>query len=240
MSPKKVVEQFAQDIYLILKNRFYDDIEGDDGQIFVQQILSWTNMFLDEIETAVDPDTKMPVDWWFSRSNGVTLGTAVEGAATISAPSSMLRLIADDQRYVQITQDGTPVSNWAVVNIADITNKTDRIVQDMCAMVGTTIVFSRPFKDTEKNGKIIGDIITNLPRLTLTNTAVLTQVKPQLLLKLGVAKNAVLPDIVQGGLTPTYSQRFDNLLAAAILRSKTTSMAHQNARQSFMDVKGIY
>lgn len=240
MSPQKVVEQFAQDIYLVLKNRFYDDIEGDDGQVFVQQILSWTNMFLDELETAVDPDTKLPVDWWFARSNGSTLGTAVEGSASISAPSAMMRLIADDQRYVQITQGGIPVSNWAVVNAADITNKSDRIIQDMCAMVGTSIVFSRPFKDTENNGKIIGDIITSLPRLTLTNTAVLTQVKPLLLLKLGVAKNAILPDIVQGGLTPSYSQKFDNLLAAAILRSKSTSVAHQSARQNFNWVGGVY
>lgn len=240
MNPQKVIEQFAQDIYLILKNRFYDDISGDDGKVYVQQVISWTNMFLDELETAVDPDTKMPVDWWFSRTNGYSLGTAIEGNASISLPSAILRLITDDQRYVQITQDGTPVSNWAVVNAADITNRTDRITQDMCAAVGTSLVFSRAFKDIENSGRIVGDVITNIPRLSLTSTAVLAQVKPLLLLKLGVAKNAVLPDIVQGGLTPSYSQKFDNLLSAAILRSKATSIAHLVPRQSYSGVSGVY
>lgn len=229
---------FAQSIYLVLKNRYFDDIEDDDGAVFVNQIIDWTNMFLDELETEVGPDGE-PVDWWFARESGSALGTATLGAASISTPSGVDRLITDEQRYVQVKQDSSVISNWQVVHPKDITSRTDRVSADMCAMVGQNIVFSRPFNDNESTGAIVGDVILSLPRLSLTNTKLLTTVKPALLLKLGVAKNAILPDIVQGKLSPNYAQKFQDLLTGAIARSNATSVAATVNREDYSRVRGV-
>lgn len=238
-SPTADLQAYAQSIYLAIKNRYYDEIEGADGQVYIDQVIDNTNMFVDELENEVDNEGQI-VDWWFTRQNGYALGTAVEGSTSITAPSTIYRLLTDEQRYVQILQDGTPVSNWAVVNPKDITNKVDRITEDMCAMVGGSIVFSRPFRDTEANGSIIGDVSLALPRLSRTNVKLLTMVKPKLLLILGVSKNSTLPDIVQGKLSPSYVQKFNDLLQGAIARSNASSRAPKINRDNYSHVRGVY
>lgn len=250
MSPQQQLRKFANQVYLVIKNRYYDDIEGEDGQVFVQQIADWLNMYVDELEQITGPDGQQ-LDWWFARSNSATLGTVAEGDASIGIPNTVDRLIADELRYVQIQQDGIPVSNWAVVQPKDITNRTDRITEDMCATVGGNIVFSRAFKDTENNGTVVGDVMLKLPRIAYnlandgftvnpTNIKLLTMVKPQLLLTLGVAKNATLPDIVQGKLSPSYVQKYNDLLQGAVARSMASTIASQTAREDFSGVGGVY
>ena len=238
MSPTAQLQAFAQSIYLAKKGRYFDDISGTDGQEYVNQVIDWTNMFVDELEDTLDPSGEI-VDWWFARENGYELGTATQGEAIIDLPSEINRLITDELRYVQITQDGTVVSNWAVVQPGDITNNTNRITEDMCAVVGESLVFSRVFRDTEEAGTIIGDVSLSLPRLTSTNVKLLTLVKPKLLLKLGVVKNSILPDIVQGGLTPSFSQKYDTLLAGAITRSMATSTARKATRDNYSGIGGV-
>lgn len=238
MSPTDILNKFANTIYLTIKNRYFDEIEGEDGQIYVAQVIDWTNMFLDELRNELNSDGKV-VDWWFLRESNYALGTATEGAASISTPKAVDRLLTDEMRYVQILQDGIVVSNWAVVHPKDISSKTDRIREDMCAVVGSNIVFSRAFRDTENNGAIQGDVILQMPDLALNNVKLLSLVKPKLLLQLGVAKNATLPDIVQGGLSPAYSQKFDALLAGAIARSNASSVAATAVRENFSHIRGV-
>lgn len=239
MSPQDQIKAFAQSIYLTIKNRYYDDIDGDDGQVYVAQVLDWTTMFLDELENTVGPDGQL-VDWWFARQSGYTLGTATTGSASITTPTAIDRLIADEQRYVQILQDNAVVSNWAVVHPKDIASRTDRITEDMCAVVGSSIVFSRQFRDTENAGTIIGDVVLKLTRPSLNNAKLLTTVRPKQLLILGVAKNATLPDIVQGGLSPSYATKYDNLLAGAVARSIASSISANAGRDNYSNVRGIY
>lgn len=249
MNPTAQITSFAQDVYLIVKNRFFDGITEEDGQTFVQQVISQLNMFLDELEQTTLPDGEQ-VQWWFARENGATLGTAVAGDSSIALPAAIDHVIAGENRYVQILQDTSVVANFAVVQPDQITNKTDRIIEDTCAVVGTTLMFSRPFKSTEDNGTIIGDVINSLPRVkftlsgtgvvTATNVAVLSTVKPLTLLKLGVAKNVVLPDIVQGKLTPNFERKFDNLMAGAIARSIASSRSSQVVMQDYSGIRGVY
>jgi hypothetical protein len=238
MTPQATLNKFANQVYLTIKNRYFDEIEGEDGQNYVLQVCDWTNMFLDELKNEVDSNGQL-VDWWFLRESNYELGAATEGAASIAAPKAIDRLLTDEMRYVQILQDGTVVSNWAVVHPKDITNRTDRIREDMCAVVGSNIVFSREFRDTEANGIIQGDVVLTLPELSTTNIKLLSMVKPKLLLTLGVAKNATLPDIVQGGLSPSFAQKFDNLLAGAVARSDASSVAATAVRDNFSYIRGI-
>lgn len=249
-SPAEDLKKFAQSVYLVIKNRYYDDIEGEDGQIFTQQVCDWLNMYADELENTVGLDGQL-IDWWFNREDGAELGIVTAGDNSIAIPSGVDHLITDELRYVQILQDASVIANFAVVHPKDITNRTDRVTEDMCAVVGTSIVFSRQFKDTEANGTIVGDVSNSIPRVAYTldtdgftvkptNVKMLSVVRPKLLLQYGVAKNATLPDIVQGGLSPSYAQKYDTLLAGAVARSTATSQSAQAARQNYGSVRGVY
>jgi hypothetical protein len=249
MSPLAQLKAFTQSVYLVIKNRYFDDIDGVDGTTLMQQTIDWTNMFIDELETETNPDGT-PLDWKWLWQMGATLGSAVKGAASIPFPTAFNFLLADENRYVQITQDGTAVSNWVVVSPQQISNRTNRITQDMCALVGKTVVFSRAFQDYESGGIITGDVSTAFPRIaftlaangtfTVTNVKVLTLVQPKALLVLGVAKNASLPDIVQGGLSPSYAQKYGNLLQGAIARNNAGAVASEAVREDLSSIGGLY
>lgn len=240
---------FAQSVRLVIKNKYFDDVAGNDGQNFLAMTADWCNMFLDELEMETGPDSQ-PVDWWFARGNGERLGTAKLGKASIDFDSDdFLSLIAEQQRYVQVVVGGAVVSNFAVVSASQITNKSDRVTEDACARVGDSVVFSRAFKDYEDGGQIIGDVTLVLPRLAytydgttfaITDASLLTFVRPPLLLKLGVAKNNTLPDIVQGGLSPSFAQKYNDLLQGAIARSLTSSQSDQAPRDDYSGVAGVY
>lgn len=238
MSPTAQLQAFAQSVYLTIKNRYYDDVEGADGQAYIAQIIDHTNMYVDELENVVGTSGHL-VDWWFNRSSGYSLGTATEGVASITLPTAIDRLLTDEMRYVQVQQDGLTVSNWAVVAPKDITNQANRVVEDTCAIAGGSLVFSREFRDTEQGGTIVGDVTLKLPRLALTNVKLLSQVRPKQLLILGVAKNITLPDTVQGKLSPSFVQKYNDLLTAAIARSMATSVANKTARDTYGHIGGV-
>lgn len=245
MSPLAQLQAFAQSVYLLIKNRYYDDLTSADGVIFMAQIADFINQFIDELETETDP-TGEPLDWSWVRQPNYTLGTAVTGDASVSIPTAVNNLITQPGRYVQVLQDGTAVSNWAVVSPNEISNKTDRITEDMVASIGGNLIFSRVFKDTENNGTIVGDVTTFIPKVVYnsttnvaTNVKALTVIKPLQLLKLGVAKNASLPDIVQGKLSPSYAQKYNDLLTGAIARNMTSSQSDEVGRDDFSYVAGV-
>lgn len=238
MSPTDQITAFAQQVYLVIKNRYYDDIGSADGQTYIDQVIDWTNMFLDELETTVDNNGE-PVDWKFARQFGYALGTAQAGAASLTLPSAVKEVMADEQRYVTIEQDGTPVSYWAVVAPGSISSIANRITEDMVSQIGSTLVFSRELRDTEQGGSIQGDVTINLPRMTQNSAKILTTIKPKLLLTLGVAKNATLPDIVQGRLAPSYAQKFDALMTAAIARNNSGAIGDVAQRDDYSHIRGI-
>lgn len=232
---------YTNKVYLVIKGRYFDDLTSDDGVTLVNQTIDWTNMFIDEFENETGPDGQ-PIDWKFARSNGEQLGKARLGKASIDFDTDFNNLVTEQNRYVQILQDDSVVSNWAVVAPDQISSKSDRIVEDMVALVGTTLVFSRAFLDYEDGGTIIGDVTLPIPRLSLTNVDVLTgetAVKPQQLLILGSAKNASLPDIVQGGLSPSYVQRYNDLLNNAKARNSAGSIGDTAARDNLGFISGV-
>ena len=231
MSPTQQLQNFAQSIYLTIKNRYYDDITGIDGQNYIASVCDWTNMYLDELE--------LEADWNSMRQYNYSLGTAIQGASSIPLNPLINNLLNDEVRYVQILQGGIVISNWAVVAPGNITSISTRITEDMVSVVNTNIVFSRPFRDTENNGQITGDVTLLFPRLSSTNVKVLGLVKPKQLLILGVAKNATLPDIVQGGLSPSYSQKYKDLLDGAIARNNASARADSVVRDNYSNISGV-
>lgn len=240
---------FTQSVYLVIKGRYFDDIDSDDGTTLILQTADWLNQYLDELELELDSNGE-PVDWKWNRTNGVTLGTAKEDASSVTFDTkTFMNLITEENRYVQVVQDGTVVSNFAVVSPDEISNQTDRVTEDMCTLVNDQLIFSRTFHDYEDGGTIIGDVTEPTPRvvmnqdgttLTANNIKALSVVKPKQLLVLGVAKNASLPDIVQGGLSPSYTQKYGDLLKNAIARNSVGSIGSTVQRDNLSSIGGIY
>jgi hypothetical protein len=241
MSTTTDLQAFTNKVYLVIKGRYFDDLTSDDGINLINQTIDWANMFIDELETETDA-AGQPVDWNFARSTSENLGKARLGKSTVDFDSSFNNLIAESGRYVQVTVGGQVVSNFSVVAPAQITNRADRATNDMVSLVGNTLIFSRPFRDFENGGTITGDVTVPIPRISLTDVSVLNgdnAITPQQLLILGTAKNASLPDIVQGGLSPSYAQRYNDLLDNAKARNSTSSHPDIITRDDLSYISGV-
>lgn len=239
MAYNQALTDFAQKVYLTIKNRRYDDIEGEDGQEFISQIIDWGNQAIDEIELATDASGR-PVVWNWLRQNNYDLGSATEGESTISLGSTIKSLVRTPHRYVEITVDDKVVSRWSVVNPNQLSSKPEQIRQDMVAKVGRDLIFSRAFTANEDGGSITGDVVIRAPRLSETNQKILTLIEPLQLLTLGVAKNCTLPDIVQGGLSPSFVQKYNDVLQSAILDNAASSQPDYIEREDFSSVGGVW
>lgn len=232
------ITSYAQSIHLAIKNRYLDDIEDADGQLFIDQVVDWTNQFLDELENLTDA-SGMPVHWNFLRTYDYALGTAVADVKMVTLSPLVANLIATPERPVQlIDSDGNMVSTWEVVQPDQMTKSL--YGPNQVTKIGTTLLFSRVFTDHEAGASIVGDIIGSVPRLTASVESCLTLVKPKQLLILGVAKNASLPDIVQGGLSPSFVQKYNDLLQQAIRLNNATSASDVSQKNDNSSIGGIY
>lgn len=240
MAYNTILTNYAQSIYLEIKNRYFDDIAGEDGQTFISYIIDWTNQYLDELENISDIYNK-PVDWKFLRQYGYELGTATLGQSILSDfDSTVLELIAEPGRYVLVSDaTNVPVSQWQVVSPGQLINGRFQDNIDRVAMVGNNLIFSRVFNTVEDGLTITGDATISIPRLSETNQKALSIVKPKQLLILGVGKNATLPDIIQGVLSPSYVQKYNDLLQSAIIKNNASSQSDTVDRDRFGYIGGV-
>lgn len=243
MTDEEKINQFVQDVYLTRYNRFLDDITDEDGVAEVAKTIRWTNMFLDELERETDSDGR-PINWSFVRENDVELGTVNSGMQTFDLDDDVLRLVVDEERPLTISFDGAVVSTWEVVGPNQITKRSTGDLGDRVTVVNRKLIFSRPAKDTEVGGTMIADVINNIPRLQdddeITDVSTIDTVQPYQLLVLGVAKNATLPDIVQGGLSPSFVQKYGDLLDAVKRENQNSATADTAARDDYGYIGGIY
>jgi len=237
MAYSTTLTNFAQSVYLAVKNRYFDDITSTDGQTYISQVVDWINQYLDELENVTDAFGR-PVIFNFMRTNNYNLGTAVLGASTLTLPAAVLRLVASPKRPVYIVVGGKTISTWNVVNANQIdTNSTTKQV----AQTGGTLIFNQALTSQEAGGTIYGDVATSLTRVATdgTDDSVLAVVKPKQLLVLGVAKNSSLPDIIKGGLSPSFVQKYNDLLTQAILLNSSTASADVTDREDWGFVTGV-
>lgn len=250
-SPTAQLQAFAQSVYKMIKNRYYDDLTSTDGQAFLAGIIDWINEFIDELEFEVNSDG-LPVDWIWVRKPGVTLGTASAGSKTIEWDSTNYNnLVTGGDRYVQVLRaDGSVAAQFTVISPSELSNDSSRNREDYCTLVDGLIYFSRAFNAAENGLTVVGDVTAYLPRITsivntttsqivATNVDIFKTVKPLTLLKLGTVKNAILPDIVQGGLNPSYTQKYNDLLTNAINRSEASSLAPTADYENFGAIRGV-
>lgn len=240
MTNEEKIQEFAQQVYLTIYGRRIDGITEEDGVEQVEKTLIWLNLFLDELEMEREPDGS-PTNWAFLRENDAEIGTIVTATDTFDLPDDTLRPVADEDRPLVIMQDGAIVSTWDVVDPNQITKRNSYSLREQrVTYVNQKIVFSRPLNDTEINGTVLTDIVYKFPRLTDSDTSLFDLPLPRQLLVLGTAKNASLPDIVQGGLSPSYAQKYGDLLEGAKMANSQTATSDEAVYDDFSGISGVY
>lgn len=256
MTEEQKIQKLTQDVYLTRFNRFVDGIPttfgGDEEAVTdtdaleeITKTVAWTNMWIDELERETDTNGT-PINWGFAREDGAELGTVTDGMTELELDDDILRPVYDENRPLTISFDGTVVSHWEVVAPNQITKRSDRSTSDRVTFVNRKLIFSRAFKDTEVGGTVVADVINSIPRLVhdtsndIVDASMLDIVTPYQLIVLGVAKNATLPDIVQGGLSPSFVQRYGDLLQVVKQDNQNSSTADDLVKDDLGYIGGVY
>jgi hypothetical protein len=232
MTPTEQITAVAQSIYLA-KNGRYNDVDGEELTSFLTETIDWVNQYLQELE--------YEAEWNYLRTNNNLIGTITDTSIqSYLLPAGVRTVVISPYRDVTIRFDGTIVSTFAMVNPNQIANPADPEIRDRATVINDRLIFSRPFKESELGGEIRADTIAYMPLVTMTNVSALNLVKPRQLIVLGVAKNATLPDIVQGGISPSLTQKYNDLLQKAIAINGSTSESLDMPSENFGWIRGVW
>lgn len=238
MTNAEKIAVLAQDIYLNRHNQT-NDVTGSDLTEFLNQTITWVNQFIPEIEKKAD--------WNFVRTNDNTIGT-VTSANVISydLPGDVRKLVVSPYRDLTIRFDNTIVSSFKLVSPNQTSNTSQSYDnRPRATVLRRKLIFSRPLTTQELSGTIVADTIEKIPRLSLTDTSLLDLLDDEnyddirQLFIMGVVKNQILPDIVQGGLTPSYAQKFDRYLTECIKENNESADSDDTDRENFGWVGGV-
>lgn len=235
MNPIDRITALAQSIYLA-RNSQKNDVTGADLDQFVDNTIEWVNQLIPEIEKKTD--------WNFVRTNNDLVGSVYDTTAiSYELPEGIRKLVVSPYRDLTIVQDGTVVSSFKLVDPNQLSDPTDYDTRDRATSIKRQVIFSRTMNDTEVNGEIIADTIGFIPKLSLDDMRLMDifDEYPDIrqLFVLGVVKNQILPDIVKGGLYPSYAQKFDTYLQDCIAENDASADASDAARESFGWVSGV-
>lgn len=245
MTNEARIEALAQEIYLYRHNQT-NDVADADLDAFISKTIIWVNQFSAELEKAKDPTGKV-VDWNFVRTNNAEIGTVVDaGIISYDLPAGVRRLVVNAQRDVTIRQDGSIVAHFRLVNPNQSFNPDEPYdLRPRATQMGRKLIFGRPLTDLEVGGMIVADTVDLIPTLSLDDMELMDILDDpynrdiRQLYVMGVVKNQILPDIVQGGLTPSYAQRFDLFLAQCIAENNFSAEADDQDRENMGWVAGV-
>lgn len=235
MTNDERITALAQDIYVARHNQS-NDVTGSDLTDFLDQTIAWVNQLTPEIEKKAD--------WNFVRTNDDIVGTIVTGSViSYPLPTTIRKLVVNPNRDLTIRFDTSVISSFKLVSPNMAYNPADHEVRDRATVLKRNIVFSRPLKDIEVGGDIVADTIARIPALSHTDVSLLdildTYPDIRQLYVMGVVKNQTLPDIVQGGLTPSYAQKFDAYLADCIAENNASADAADSDYENFGSIAGV-
>jgi hypothetical protein len=224
------ITDLAQEIYVARKNR-KNNVAGSRLTLFLETTIIQVNQFLSELDKEAY--------WSWVRTNDYTLATATS-ATSYALPAIYRTVVKDQDRPLYIVKDGVTISTWDVVSPNQLRNASELDNPNRVALIARNVVFSRALTDQEIDGEIKVDVVEYLPKISLTNIDVLSLVDPLELIILGVVKNQVLPDVVQGGLTPSFTQKYGDLLEGAKAENDMTSTSSSVVSENLSGVRGSW
>lgn len=222
----------SQSIYLTMYNR-YNDVTGTELDNFIAKTIDWVNQFTQELE--------LEADWNYLRTNSNLIGTISDlTTQSYALPDEVRTVVYSPYRDVTISFDGAVVSTFTMVSPSNIADPTNPETQDRATVINRTLVLSRPLTANELGGELRCDTIDFMPQLSLTDVDLLSLVQPKQLLVLGVAKNSTLPDIVQGGISPSLAQKYNDLLKRAVMLNNESATSLEAPREDLSFIRGVY
>lgn len=230
------ITALAQDIYYARHNQ-KRDVTGDDLNTWLDETVIGVNQFIPELEKEAD--------WNCVRTNDDTSIGTVTASTTISypLPATMRKLVVNAHRDITIQQGGIVISTFKLVNANQPVDPNDRSLSSRATVLKRKIIFSRPLNPTEVGGTIVADTIALFPRLARNNSDLLDLLDSNLdirqLMVLGILKNQILSDIVQGGLAPAFTVKYASLLKECVAENRESSAADDSDRESFAFISGI-
>lgn len=232
MTDEEIIEKLAQSAYLTVTGN-YNDVTGDELATFLTKTIDWANQLTAEIE--------LEADWNYLRTNNYDFGTvATAGQDTVALPTDVRKLVVSPYRDLVLSQDGSIIARFKTVMPNQISDPNNPETMDRVTTVNRTLIFSRPFTAEEVDADILADIIAPMPELAIDDTTVIDLVKPYQLFILGIAKNMSLPDLVRGGTSPSYVQKYNDLLQKAVAENNATATALDADRESLSFVSGVW
>lgn len=231
MTPTERVTKLAQSIYRS-RNNEQNDVTGSELDNFLENTIDWVNEFLPELEKEAY--------WDWSRENDHSFGTVASTTIrTIDLDDDIRTVVKEPERPIYLVKNDIVIATFDVVSPALVRNPRAAQNEDRVAIVNRQLVFSRTFTADEVGAIIFGDVVYYLPALSLTDATLLDTVVPNQLIVLGVLKNQVLPDIVQGGLTASFTQKYADLLEGIKMENNLSSQAEPAYGEDFgTDVRG--
>lgn len=225
------IEQLAQKIFRTWNGRT-NSVTGTQLTTFISESIQWVNEFLPELE--------QEAYWSWSRENNYNFGTAATTSRTFDLDDDIRTVVKMPERPVYLLKDDVVKSTWQVVNPNQLRDFRTSDNQDRCAVVNRQLVFSRDFTDEEAGSTVYGDVVYRLPELSSTDVSVLDIVDPVELIILGVAKNQTLPNVVKGGLTPSLTQKYGDLLNKAKQENDTSAQPEDASDDNLSFIRGVW
>lgn len=234
MTEEEKIKAFAQKVILTQtgKHMDIDDINGEEGEVYILALIDWVNLFTGELE--------LETDWQYLRDNESNIGTIASYDNIISLPDGVRKLVVNGHRPLTIRQGDAIISTWDVVSPNVITQQPEDPYRGRVATINNKVVFSRRLDDTELGGTVHADIIRFMPQLAANDASVISLIRPTRLLALGVAKDATLPDFVRGGISPSLGQKYADLLEKAVDENEASTMAEEMIGEDFGRIRGVY
>lgn len=224
------ITNLAQQIYVARKNRT-NNVSGTRLTTFIDTTIIQVNQFLSELDKEAY--------WNWVRTNDYTIST-VNSSTSYTLSPEYRTIVKDENRPLYIVKSGVTVSIWDVVSPNQLRNASSNDNPNRVALIARNLVFSRSFTDDEIGGSIKADVIAYLPKISRLNDDVLSLVDPIELIVLGVVKNQTLPDVVQGGLTPSFTQKYDDLLQGAKDENDMSSTSSSVGTDNLSGIRGTW
>jgi len=235
MTNDERIEALAQEIYLARHNQA-NDVTGDDLTAFLNDTIIWVNQLI--------PEVQIKTDWNSVRTNDDTVATVADtDTLSYALPELVRKLVVSPYRDIQIRQDGAIISTFKLVNPNQTYDPNDHDVRSRATVLKRRVIFSRKMTEAEVAGTIVADTIAYFPQLSHANVELLDILDEDYNFRqvfiFGVLKNQLAPDIVQGGLTPTYALKFDSFMADAIAENGRSADSNDVDRESLGWVGGV-
>lgn len=236
MTPNERIIDLAQQIYLVRHN-IQNDVTGTELAEFLANTVMQVNQYLAELDKEAY--------WnWVRTNDYVVEASATTGDTSYTLPSTVRTVVRNPDRPLYLVKDGQIVSTWDIVSPNMVTNAATSDNPNRVTLIGKTLKLSRAITAQEDGATVYCDIVEYLPHLVDDDTAegveVLDLVDPVELIILGVAKNQVLPDIVQGGLTPSYTVKYADLLNGTKAENDGSAIAENADGENYAYINGVW